>query len=162
MPSKSRETTVPLEGLSPEERASLVTTISEQTNQLAVAYRRAPNWDDARHYFGLIGMMSYLESPLLDGRHLDHTRKIVAHEYLALSQPEQKPPNTAAFLKEVRAQAGSEIKEARKFKGEVDEMPPPYREAFDDWDQIRSSFVTDRLMLSLRQSVRNIRQGRQT
>ncbi len=160
MTAKKPEVSLEPKGLTQKERADLVEAISEHTNRTNEAYKDAPNWEDAKPYIGLVGMLGFLSSPILDGRHLDHIRKMIAYDYVALPKTERKPRNTTAFLKEIRNQTGPEIAQVRKFKGEVDEMPPSFRDAFEDWDRMRDSLVTDRLMLGLRQSLRAIRQDR--
>jgi hypothetical protein len=145
------------EGLSQAERSDLVEVIAEQTNNLSEVYKDAPNWKEAEPYMALVGLVGFLQTPTLDGRHLNHLRKMIAYEYVDLPKEGNKPHNTPAFLKEVREQTKAEIGQARKFKDKADEMPRLYRDALEDLSAYKASLIPSPLVLALRQSVRIVR-----
>jgi hypothetical protein len=148
------------ERLNEEERSGLVVLITDHTNEQSEALSGAPNWEDARAYIVLIGMVGFLGSAELNERQQEHIRRMMAFEYITLPKTRGKPPNTAAFLKEVRSQTATEIAGARRFKGDVDSMTPDYRDAFEDWDRFKDSLITDPLLLNMKRSVRELRARR--
>jgi hypothetical protein len=122
---------------------------------------KAENLKDIQHHIGLIAMTAGLN---LGNRvrQVAHIRKMLAHEYVTLPRNEKKARGEDRLLKAAREAAGPEISEARRFKGDVDSMPQPYRLALEDRDMFHEELTTDPMIIKLRRSIDEARQRRQS
>lgn len=144
--------------LSPEERAGLIENIVEASDSWMPQLSGAGNWNEAKGYMPLVGLMGVLQDPTVTSGQLEHARRMIAHDYISLPKDETKPRNTDAFLKAVRQEAGAEIKQARGFKGDSDMMPAAYYDALLDLESLKERMTLDPSILRLAATLRQVRQ----
>jgi hypothetical protein len=140
------------------ERTQLIEAIAEHTNSRAEAHSDAANWEELRHYIGLIGLAGAIHFPDAKPGQLAHARKMLAHEVVETTAVRGKTKESRALLGYAAELAPSEIDELIAFGDDPTKLSKPYKNALYDLLKIREELITDQLTLKLRKSLHGIQE----